>query len=84
MLRMLFCLVGILTMTNALLAQNAAVRRVVARYNAVRPGAKDLALYRLDWVDSLQEALQRAARENRPVCLIIIHAQYGDILSGHC
>jgi hypothetical protein len=29
-------------------------------------------------------AQQRARSENRPVCLVIIHARYGDITSGHC
>ena len=60
------------------------VKRILARYQAIRPAAKDLGMYRLDWADSLDIALKRAAKENRPVCLIIIHAKYGDIASGHC
>ena len=60
------------------------VKRILARYQAIRPAAKDLGMYRLDWADSLDEALKRAAKENRPVCLIVIHAKYGDIASGHC
>ena len=65
-------------------AEDADVKRVLARYHAIRPAAKDLGMYRLDWADSLDVALKRAAKENRPVCLIIIHAKYGDIASGHC
>ena len=65
-------------------AENAGVKRILARYQAIRPAAKDLRMYRLDWADSLDKALKRAAKENRPVCLIIIHAKYGDIASGHC
>ena len=59
-------------------------QRILARYQALRPAAKDLGMYRLDWADSLDVALKRAAKEKRPVCLIIIHAKYGDISSGHC
>ena len=65
-------------------AKDAGVGRILARYQAIRPATKDLGMYRLDWADSLDVALKRAAKENRPVCLIIIHAKYGDIASGHC
>ena len=65
-------------------AEDAGVKRILARYQAIRPAARDLGMYRLDWADSLDIALKRAAKENRPVCLIIIHAKYGDIASGHC
>ena len=65
-------------------AEDVDVERILARYQAIRPAAKDLGMYRLDWADSLDIALKRAAKENRPVCLIIIHAKYGDIASGHC
>ena len=65
-------------------AEDADVKRIFARYQAIRPVAKDLGMYRLDWADSLDVALKRAAKENRPVCLIVIHAKYGDIASGHC
>jgi hypothetical protein len=41
-------------------------------------------MYRLDWADSLTTALERSRAEKRPVMLIIIHAQYGDINAGHC
>ena len=65
-------------------AEGAGVKRILARYQAIRPAARDLGMYRLDWADSLDVALKRAAKEKRPVCLIIIHAKYGDIASGHC
>ena len=65
-------------------AEDSSAKRILAGYQALRPAAKDLAMYRLDWEDSLEIALKRAARESRPVCLIIIHARYGDITSGHC
>ena len=65
-------------------AQNAEVRQVLRAYEKMRPGEDALSMYRLDWEESLLMAQVRAVRENRPVCLVIIHARYGDITSGHC
>ena len=65
-------------------AQDSAVKSVLDRYENFRPGADDLAMYRIDWAPSLEEAQKRARREKRPVFLVIIHAQYGDLASGHC
>ena len=70
--------------TGFVVAEDGAVKRILARYQAIRPAARDLGMYRLDWADSLDVALKRAAKEKRPICLIIIHAKYGDIASGHC
>jgi len=64
--------------------QDRELRSVLERYEDFRPGAEDLAMYRLDWAPSLEEAQERARREERPVFLVIIHAQYGDLASGHC
>ncbi|MDB4750012.1 hypothetical protein OAF83_03815 [Rubripirellula sp.] len=66
------------------LAQEADVDRVVGKYLKYRPSEAELAMYTLDWADSLTEALQRGAGDNRPLVMVIIHAQYGDIRSGHC
>ena len=65
-------------------AQDNAVKSVLNRYEDFRPGADDLAMYQIDWAPSLEEAQKRARREKRPVFLVIIHAQYGDLTSGHC
>ena len=65
-------------------AQDSAVKSVLDRYADFRPAAKDLAMYQLDWAPSLAEAQKRALQEKRPVFLVIIHAQYGDLTSGHC
>ena len=65
-------------------AQDSAVKSVLNRYTDFRPAAKDLAMYQIDWAPSLEEAQKRARREKRPVFLVIIHAQYGDLTSGHC
>ena len=65
-------------------AQDSAVQSVLDRYANFRPAAKDLVMYQLDWAPSLEEAQERALQEKRPVFLVIIHAQYGDLTSGHC
>lgn len=65
-------------------AQNAQAKDIFSRYGDLRPSELELAMYQLDWAESLEVALERAAKESRPVLLIIIHAQYGDIFSGHC
>ena len=73
-----------LVFTSMFTAADGNAKRILNRYQALRPLPKDLAMYRLDWADSLDVALKRAAKEKRPICLIIIHAKYGDIASGHC
>jgi hypothetical protein len=65
-------------------AADRDAKRILDRYQALRPQEKKLAMYRLDWAESLDVALKRTAKEKRPICLIIIHAKYGDIASGHC
>ena len=65
-------------------AQDNKVQSVLDRYADFRPAAKDLVMYQIDWAPSLAEAQKRARREKRPVFLVIIHAQYGDLTSGHC
>ncbi len=65
-------------------AQDSTVKSVLDRYADFRPEAKELAMYQIDWAPSLAEAQKRARREKRPVFLVIIHAQYGDLASGHC
>ena len=83
-MRSLACvLVAVLTATAGL-ADDAAVRRLLVKYQVMRPDDDALAMYRLDWEMSLPAAQQRALLENRPICLVVIHARYGDITSGHC
>ena len=64
--------------------QSPEVGEVLARYGELRPTAEEQAMYRLDWAGSLGEALERGKKEERPVLLVIIHARYGDLESGHC
>jgi hypothetical protein len=84
MLRYLLCLVSLLLTPTVSSAQDRTANRILTKYRATRPSTKELAMYRLDWSPSYGEALRRAAAESRPVFLVIIHARYGDIASGHC
>ena len=83
MRQIVFCFAVLLT-AGVSSAQVQQVDRVLEKFDRLRPGDRELAMYRLDWADTLDDALRRAARERRPIVLIVIHAQYGDIKSGHC
>ena len=84
MKRILGILIWLLLAASFAPAQDNAVKSILDRYADFRPAAKDLVMYQLDWAPSLAEAQKRALREKRPVFLVIIHAQYGDLTSGHC
>lgn len=84
MLQFLFCLIALLIASDVSTAQDKAAKRILAQYDEMRPNDEELAMYRLDWADSLELALERAKSENRPIVLVVIHAKYGDITSGHC
>ncbi len=64
--------------------QEESVARIREKAQALRPSEKDLALFRLDWTSSIEEALRRAAQEDRPVFCVVNYAQYGDAKNGHC
>lgn len=83
-MRPIFCGFFTLVITTATLADDFSMARLAAKYRAIRPNDNELAMYRLDWAESLSVARERAQSENRPVCLAVIHARYGDLTSGHC
>jgi len=56
---------------TATIAEEPAVRRVHARFEAARPDAKSLAFYTLDWEMDLAAAKKRAQAEKRPILLIL-------------
>ena len=70
--------------TTAARAQNDEARQVLDRYRELKPTDDELAMYRLDWTNSLEAAKRRAAEENRPILVVAIHARYGDLFTGHC
>lgn len=83
-MRLILCGFLVLVTTTTTLANEVAIARLAAKYRAIRPNDEELAMYRLDWAESLSLAQERARLENRPVCLAVIHARYGDLTSGHC
>ena len=83
-MRKLILGVAVVFASGIAMAQDSQVDRVLAKYSEFRPSEGELAMYSLDWSDSITEALKRGAREDRPIAVVIIHARYGDIRSGHC
>ena len=66
MKRTLLLLVFLMATASIASAQDREARSVLERYEVFRPGARELGMYRLDWAASLEEARERAARENAP------------------
>jgi hypothetical protein len=54
------------------------------KYRSVRPQEQDLAIYGLDWAPTLKDAKVRAAKEQRPIFLIVITNSFGNVYTGHC
>jgi len=81
----LFAMMGLLVLGFGQASEpGTAVSKVLERFEQAKPQAKDLTIYRLDWVPNLAEAKLRAAREKRPILLVVVTNSYGNMLSGHC
>jgi hypothetical protein len=65
-------------------APDADVQIILEKYSLFRPADKDLAIFQLDWVPTLKEATQRAAKEHRPILLLVVTNSYGNVFTGHC
>ena len=52
-------------------AQDESAERIRARFEAARPDARRLAFYSLDWAMSLKDAKARAAKEHRPILVVL-------------
>ena len=79
--------VAMLTTACAAGAQGADqidVKSVLDKFQSIRPQEADLAIYRLDWLSTLSEARERAAKERRPIFLVVVTNSFGDLFSGHC
>ena len=57
---------------------------VLEKFKSIRPQEKELALYGLDWAPTLRDAKARAAKEHRPIFLIVVTNSFGNIYTGHC
>jgi hypothetical protein len=80
-------LAGILAMACALGAYGADRReaeKILDQFRSVRPRAADLAIYQLDWAPTLKAAKEKAAREERPIFLVVVRNSFGNLCSGHC
>jgi hypothetical protein len=65
-------------------APGGDVQDILDTYRRLRPADQDLAIFQLDWVPTLQEATHRAARERRPILLLVVTNSYGNLFTGHC
>lgn len=63
---------------------SAAVQEVLGKYRAALPAPEDLTIYCLDWAPTFDEAKKKAAREKRPILLIVVTNSYGNLYTGHC
>ena len=65
-------------------APDGDVRTILDQYRRFRPADKDLAIFQLDWVPTLKDARERAAKERRPILLLVVTNSYGNLFTGHC
>ena len=82
----LFSLIATLWTTGLLCAQapEGDVQRILDKYRLFRPADKDLAIFQLDWMPTLKDARERAAKEQRPILLLVVTNSYGNLFTGHC
>jgi len=74
----------LISLAMAAIVQDDDALKILERFESIRPAEKDLPLCQLDWASGLKEAKERAAREGRPIFLIVVTNSYGDMYSGHC
>jgi hypothetical protein len=82
----LISMIAALWTTGLLYAQvpDADVQRILDKYRLFRPADQDLAVFQLDWMPTLKDARERAAKEQRPILLLVVTNSYGNLLTGHC
>ena len=64
--------------------ESTEVQKILDKYRAYRPEAKDLVLYQLDWLPTLKAAKEEAAKGKRPILLMVVSNTNGNLLTGHC
>jgi len=65
-------------------APHADVQKILDKYRLFRPADKDLAIFQLDWMPTVKDARERAAKEQRPILLLVVTNSYGNLFTGHC
>ena len=83
-MRKLICLLVAVVAVSGLAAVGPDVLEVQRKFDAYRPPADQFRVYQLDWSPNLQEAKNRAAKEQRPILLIVVCNSYGNLFTGHC
>ena len=89
MLKLYMGIIGsllLLSLTAGLAAEEPGrdVALLLDKFELLRPQDRELSLFTLDWEKTLKTALVRAARQERPVLLIVVRNSNGDIVRGHC
>ena len=82
--KLLVAILGMACVVSARGADRRDVQSVLDKFHSIRPQAADLAIYQLDWVPTLKAAKEKAAREERPIFLVVVRNSFGDLCSGHC
>lgn len=82
--KLLVAILGMACAVGAYAADQREVQSVLDKFGSVRPQAADLAIYQLDWMPTLKAAKERAAKEDRPIFLVVVRNSFGEICSGHC
>lgn len=65
-------------------ADQRDIQNVLGKYRSIHPKAADLCIYDLDWMPTLKAAKEKAAKEGRPVFLVVVTNSFGNVCSGHC
>ena len=70
-MRRLFALVVSAAFALTAAAQDDSAKRIQAAFENAKPDAKRLAFYSLDWAANLKDAKARAAKEHRPILVVL-------------
>jgi hypothetical protein len=82
--KLLVAMLGLACAVSAPGADQPDTQSVLDKFRSVRPKESDLAIYQLDWMPTLKAAKEKAAREERPIFLVVVRNSFGDLCSGHC
>ena len=82
--KLLVALLGMACAVGVRGADQRDAQSVLDKFRSARPQAADLAIYQLDWMPTLKAAKEKAAKEGRPIFLVVVTNSFGDVCSGHC
>jgi hypothetical protein len=82
--KLIVALLAMACIARARGAEQSDVKSTLDKFQSVRPPVADLALYQLDWMPTLKAAREKAAKEERPIFLVVVTNSFGDMYSGHC